>query len=109
MDDPNPLFLQTVGYAPMQSKPFYLMTPQTSLTLSRFYPYFILVIYLIPMYYLTSKIAEEKESKLRDGMKMMGLTDGVYQFAIFLFYLSIVVVSSGMVAWISVAKIFPKV
>jgi hypothetical protein len=37
-----------------------------------------MIIELIPFYYLTSKIASEKESKAREGMKMMGLTDSTY-------------------------------
>jgi hypothetical protein len=34
--------------------------------------------FLIPLYYITSKLAEEKESKSREGMKMMGLKDSTY-------------------------------
>jgi ATP-binding cassette subfamily A (ABC1) protein 3 len=41
---------------------------------------------LIPFYYITSKIASEKESKAREGMKMMGLTDGTYFLSWFIFY-----------------------
>jgi len=37
------------------------------------FPFFYMIMYLIPFYYLTSKIAQEKESKSREGMKMMGL------------------------------------
>jgi hypothetical protein len=38
-------------------------------------------IFLLPLYYLVTKLTEEKESKAREGMKMMGLTDDVYYFA----------------------------
>jgi ABC-2 family transporter protein len=34
--------------------------------------------FLIPLYYMVSKLAEEKESKSREGMKMMGLKDSTY-------------------------------
>lgn len=34
--------------------------------------------FLIPLYYMVSKLAEEKESKSREGMKMMGLKDFTY-------------------------------
>ena len=30
-------------------------------------------IFLLPLFYMVSKLAEEKESKAREGMKMMGL------------------------------------
>jgi hypothetical protein len=32
-----------------------------------------MIIYWIPLYYITQKLASEKESKAREGMKMMGL------------------------------------
>lgn len=37
------------------------------------FPFFLVITYMIPFYYLTNKIASEKESKAREGMKMMGL------------------------------------
>ena len=34
---------------------------------------------------MVTKLAEEKESKIRESMKMMGLSDGSYYSAWFLF------------------------
>ena len=48
-------------------------------------------IYLLPLYYMVTKIAEEKESRGREGMKMMGLRDETYFMGWFLF-LSLIVV-----------------
>lgn len=50
--------------------------------------------FLIPLYYLVSKFAEEKESKAREGMKMMGLKDATYFFSWFIFYLVVILVMS---------------
>lgn len=45
-----------------------------------------MIIMLIPFYYLVSKIASEKESKAREGMKMMGLNDSTYYISWFIVY-----------------------
>jgi hypothetical protein len=66
-------------------------------------------IYLIPFYYLTSKIASEKESKSREGMKMMGLEDSTFFLSWFILFLAISVVTSGFVTLISGAIVFTKV
>lgn len=42
------------------------------------FPFFLMFTFLIPLYYIVSKLAEEKESKSREGMKMMGLKDSTY-------------------------------
>jgi len=47
--------------------------------------------FLIPLYYLVSKLAEEKESKSREGMKMMGLKDFSYFSSWFVFFMIIVI------------------
>ena len=49
------------------------------------FPFFYMCIYLLPLYYMVTKIAEEKESRGREGMKMMGLKDETYFVAWFLF------------------------
>jgi hypothetical protein len=63
---------------------------------------------LIPFYYLTSKIAQEKESKSREGMKMMGLKDSTYFLAWFILFFGICVWTSFMTAIISCIGIFKK-
>jgi len=52
--------------------------------------------FLIPLYYIVSKLAEEKESKSREGMKMMGLRDATYFFSWFIFYAAVIFVMSAI-------------
>lgn len=80
------LYNQELGYAPMKSVPFQDVSPLAAQQLSQNYPFFFMIIELIPFYYLTSKIASEKESKAREGMKMMGLNDTTYHLSWFIFY-----------------------
>jgi hypothetical protein len=42
------------------------------------------------VFYITTKLAEEKESKAREGMKMMGLKDGSYYLS-WIFFNTVVV------------------
>ena len=42
-------------------------------------------IYLLPLYYMVTKLAEEKESRAREGMIMMGLHHETYFMAWFIF------------------------
>ena len=66
-------------------------------------------IYLIPFYYLTSKIAAEKESKSREGMKMMGLDDSTFFLSWYILFFAISLITSGFVTLIAGAKVFQKV
>jgi len=52
---------------------------------------------LIPFFYLVQNIASEKESKAREGMKMMGLEDGSYYISWFILFATIVSVMSLIV------------
>ena len=45
---------------------------------------------LIPFFYLVQQIASEKESKAREGMRMMGLQDGSYYISWFIIFSAIV-------------------
>jgi hypothetical protein len=65
-----------------------------------------MIIFKIPYFYLTSKIASEKESKAKEGMKMMGLRDSTYYLSWFIVYMSISVVTSFIVTAISMKGIF---
>ena len=64
--------------------------------------------FLIPLYYLVSKLAEEKESKAREGMKMMGLKDTSYYMSWFVFYFMIIVVMSLIICAVSYINVFHK-
>lgn len=51
------------------------------------FPFFYLSIFIVPLHYISSRIAEEKEHKAREGMKIMGLTDAAYYKSWFVFNL----------------------
>lgn len=65
--------------------------------------------YLIPFYYLTSKIAQEKESKSREGMKMMGLKDSTYFLSWFILFTFICFITTIITVIICAIGIFKKV
>lgn len=73
------------------------------------FPFFFMIIYLIPFYYLTSKIAAEKESKAREGMKMMGLNDSTYFISWFIIFFGICLVNSALITLMCGVKIFQQV
>ena len=64
--------------------------------------------FLIPLYYLVSKLAEEKELRSREGMKMMGLKDASYFLSWFLFYACIVLVMALIITGVVSINVFPK-
>ena len=47
---------------------------------------------MIPVFYITTKLTEEKESKAREGMKMMGLKDATYYLAWIIFNTTIILI-----------------
>ena len=53
-------------------------------------------IFLLPLYYMVTKLSEEKESKAREGMKMMGLNDKTYFTAWAIFMLGVISIMSGL-------------
>ena len=93
----------------MFTQEYIKMNPQSSDQLSRQYPFFFMIIQLIPFYYLTSTISSEKENKSREGMKMMGLNDRTYYLALLIFYFCITFVTSGIVVIMTTTMIFKKV
>lgn len=60
-------------------------------------PFFLLLIYILPMYRLISAIVSEKESKARESMKMMGLNDFSYWLSWWVYYFIIVTIISVLV------------
>lgn len=62
--------------------------------------------FLIPLYYIVSKLAEEKESKSREGMKMMGLKDSSYFLSWLVFYGTIVALMSIVMMGILSINVF---
>ena len=57
-------------------------------------PFFLLLMYLVPVFRLISRIVSEKETKAREGMKMMGLTDFPYWLSWFVYYFAIMTIIS---------------
>ena len=77
-------------------------------SLSQNFPFFVMFTFLIPLYYIVSKFAEEKETKLREGMKMMGLKDSSYFCSWFVFYVIIVAVMSLIMMGVLSINVFPN-
>jgi hypothetical protein len=107
--DPSALYNQTVGYAPMKSVEFMNISPMAAQQLSMNFPFFFMIIYLIPFYYLTSKISAEKESKAREGMKMMGLTDDTYYLSWFIIFFIIAFTTSLIITIMCAIGVFKNV
>jgi ATP-binding cassette subfamily A (ABC1) protein 3 len=54
----------------------------------------MLLMYIAPLSRIISRIVAEKESKAREGMKMMGLTDSPYWLSWMAYYFLIVTIIS---------------
>ena len=57
-------------------------------------PFFMLLMYILPVYRLISNMVSEKETKARESMKMMGLKDFSYWASWFTYYFIIVTIIS---------------
>ena len=64
--------------------------------------------FLIPLYYIVSKLAEEKENKSREGMKMMGLKDSSYMLSWFVFYTCINLVQATLITLMVCINLFVR-
>lgn len=71
-------------------------------------PFFMLLMYILPVYRLISNIVAEKESKARESMKMMGLTDFSYWLSWFTYYLIVVTIISLLCLAILARTVFPN-
>ena len=65
-------------------------------------------VFLLPLYYMVTKLAEEKESRGREGMIMMGLKHETYFCAWFVFLFFIVTGMSAILVLCSSLKIFTQ-
>lgn len=74
-------------------------------------PIFLRLIYIIPLYRLVQNLVGEKESRARESMRMMGLSESSYWLSWFVYYLLVVttisllclIVTSGNV-WMHSSK-----
>ena len=64
--------------------------------------------FLIPLYYMVSKLAEEKEGKSREGMKMMGLKDSSYFLSWWVFHLILMIIMAALITAMSNINLFPN-
>eukprot|EP00831_Metopus_contortus_P036806 TRINITY_DN29056_c0_g1_i1.p2 TRINITY_DN29056_c0_g1~~TRINITY_DN29056_c0_g1_i1.p2 ORF type:complete len:867 (-),score=99.53 TRINITY_DN29056_c0_g1_i1:129-2729(-) len=69
-------------------------------------PFAILLCYLGPIFRIISFIVGEKESKTREGMKMMGLKDSAYWLSFFTYYFVITLVISISMTSVSMGVYF---
>jgi hypothetical protein len=60
-------------------------------------PFFMLLIYILPVYRLVSNIVSEKESRARETMKMMGLSDLSYWLSWACYYFIIVTIITVLI------------
>jgi hypothetical protein len=65
-----------------------------------------MIIYIAPYFYIVSKMASEKESKAKEGMKMMGLNDVTYYVAWFILYLTVSIIVSLLVTIMTFVGVF---
>jgi hypothetical protein len=61
---------------------------------------------LLPLYYMVTKLAEERESRAREGMKMMGLKDRSYFIGWFIFLLLINLVIATLIVAVLRIEVF---
>lgn len=64
--------------------------------------------FLIPLYYMVSKLAEEKEGKSREGMKMMGLKDSSYFLSWWIFHLILMMIMAALITAMCSINLFPN-
>jgi len=86
-----------LAFLPMKTPQFNELPPFAAQQLSLSFPFFYICIYLLPLYYMVTKLAEERESRAREGMKMMGLKDGTYFAAWFIFLLLINILIASLI------------
>lgn len=61
-----------------------------SIFLSSLLPFFMLIMYILPLYRTLSRVISEKESKAKESMRMMGLSDFSYWLSWFTYYFIVV-------------------
>ena len=82
----------------MKTAEYLERTPMAASNQSQVFPIFFICVYMLPLYYLVSRLSEEKESRTREAMKMMGLSDRSY-------YLSWFVSNAIVTAFVSLLNI----
>lgn len=57
--------------------------------LSFIVPFFLVIVYMIPLIVFVFRMVKDKETRVKEGMKIMGMKDSAYFFSYFLQYLII--------------------
>jgi len=83
-----------MGYTPMPVSDFVDQDPDTFRQLADQFPNFVQFNHLFIFVYIIQGIVGEKETKARQGMKIMGLQDGTYFLAWFIHFLFLSVYNS---------------
>ena len=87
MNKTNPFIKQQVGITPTISERFkYTQDSTTSSLMSFVVGQIVMFIYFGILIHMVQQIAGEKETKSREGMKMMGLMDSTYYLGWFILY-----------------------
>lgn len=95
-----------LAFLPMKTAAFNQMEPLAAQNLTLIFPFFVMCVFLLPLYYMVTKLAEEKESRAREGMVMMGLQQETYFVSWFIFLFCIVVGMSIVLVLAASLKIF---
>ena len=74
-----------------------LITDDFATLLAGTLPLFLLLIFILPVYNTTFQIVKEKESRTKESMRMMGLSDLAYWLSWFAFYsvMSTIIITVG--------------
>lgn len=66
--------------------------------LAQLFPFFILLIYIPPVYNMVFMLVKEKESRIKESMRMMGMSDVPYWMSWFVYY---TIINTGLctMAW----------
>ena len=70
--------------------------------------FFILVMYIPPLYRTVYRIVAEKESRVKESMKMMGLKDTPYWMSWFCYYTIVNTIMSGLTFIILEVWVLPR-
>ena len=84
-------------FLPIKTPEFNELPPFAAQQLSLSFPFFYICIYFLPLYYMITKLAEERESRAREGMKMMGLGDSTYFAGWFIFLLIVNIMIASLI------------
>lgn len=93
------------GYLQRSSEPY--KDSVLAQVMDQMYPIFMVVIFILPYMYILQRAVEEKATKTRESMRMMGMIDSAYWTSWFLLYLGMVLMISIILTVGSIFTLFP--